>query len=167
MKTLSQANKNFFNYSFNGDGKYYTTEQGSKHYNNTFFQNFYNKNSECINVLETGNDAPRGGKTGNFVVVEFNENFFKKWQFALDILEAKKQEEVNKEANKESSRNAIIDFLKNNKELVLERKAELNSLKEDGEKEQWQIKANAFVQMVSKNDFSIGWKNIYTLIQNN
>jgi len=167
MKTLSQANEIFFNYSFNGNGKYYTVEQGSRHYNNTIFQNFYNKNTDCIDILENGNDAPRGGRTGNFVIVEFNQKFFKKWQFALDILEAKKQEKANKEANKEYSKNAIIEFLKENKVLVSEKKSELDNLKEAGEKEQWQVKANSLVQMVSKNDFSIGWRNIYTLIQNN
>jgi len=167
MKNLSQANKNFFNYSFKGNGKYYTVEQGSRHYNNTTFQNFYNKNSECIDILEFGNDAPRGGQTGNFVVVNFNEKFFEKWQFALDILEAKKQEKDNKEANKEASRKSIIAFLEANKELVSEKKAELYELKEAGEKEQWQVKANALVQMVSKNDFSLGWKEIYTLIKIN
>ena len=171
MKKLSQANKNFFNYSFKGDGKYYTVEQGSKHYNNTLFTNFYNKNAECIDVLKTGNDAPRGGRTGNFVIVMFNENFYKKWQFALDIFENEKKVkedfEYNKESIKEASKLAILDFIKENQELVTNKKNELDVLKAEGNKVVWQIKANALVQMVSKNDFSLGWKEIYTLINNN
>lgn len=168
MKTLSQANKNFFNYSFKGNGKYYTVEQGSRHYNNTLFQNFYNKNLECIDILESGNDAPRGGKTGNFVVVNFNEKFLEKWGPVLADMAAEKQAkedfESNKEARKEASRLAILGFIKENKVLVSERKDELASLKAKGDKENWQIKANSLVQTVSKNDFSLGWKEIYTLI---
>ncbi len=166
MKTLSNSNRLFFTYSFKNDGKYYTTEAKSKSYGNTLFQNFYNKNQDCIEVIEKGNDAPRGGKTGDFVIVKFTEQFFTKWQFALDVLANEKQAKINKENNKLISADNIRAFIKENKELIESKKIELAELKELGDKENWQIKANALVQFVSKNDFSLGWKDIYTLIKN-
>ncbi len=85
----------FFQYSFKGNGKYYTTEQGSKSYKNTSFQNIFNKNRDLIKVIEIGNDAPKGGKTGNFVIVEFLPEFIEKYQYVLDALkEEKKQSEL-------------------------------------------------------------------------
>lgn len=171
MKTLSKSNRQFFTYSFSGNGKYYTNEAKSRTYGNTLFQNFYNKNSECIDILESGNDAPRGGKTGDFVIVNFNEKFFEKWGYVLEAMAKEKQEkqnfEANKESNKAASKAAILEFIKENQGLVNEKKSELDSLKAAGNKDVWQIKANALVQMVSKNDFSLGWKEIYTLIKNN
>lgn len=88
--------KKFLEYSFDGKrkGKYYTTEQGAKNYRNTIFQNFANKNPEFLKVLETGNDAPRGGKTGNFVIVQFSAKFMKiAKQFKND--EEEKQRLIN------------------------------------------------------------------------
>ncbi len=76
---ISATAKNFFNYSFKGDGKYYLTSQGSRHYNQTDFSKFLNANSDCIEVVERGNDAPRGGRTGDFVIVKFNEKFNEKF----------------------------------------------------------------------------------------
>lgn len=86
MKTLklSKPEKSFLDYGFIGDGKYYTTEAGSRHYRNTVFSNFRTMNKDCFEILESGNDAPRGGQTGFFVVVKFNEKFYEKfnWHFA-------------------------------------------------------------------------------------
>lgn len=77
MKTLkiNKTTENFLNWSYKGDGKYYITEQGSKSYLNTIFSNFFNKNYQFCNVTERGNDAPRGGKTGDFFMVEFSKDF--------------------------------------------------------------------------------------------
>lgn len=96
MKSLKISNevRCFFQYSFKGNGKYYTTEQGSRSYKNTSFQNVFNKNKDLIKVIESGNDAPKGGKTGNFVIVEFMPEFILKYQYVLDTLkEEKKQAE--------------------------------------------------------------------------
>ena len=67
MKKVSKTTQAFFDYSYNGDGKYYTTSHSGRNYTNTLFQTFRNKNADCIEVLEYGNDAPRGGKTGDFL----------------------------------------------------------------------------------------------------
>lgn len=80
-------------------------------------------------------------------------------------LRLKQQEETLK--NRPVAIAKIIDFIKENKELVDFKKSELDELKEAGEKSEWQVKANSLIQIVSKNDFSLGWKEIYTLIKNN
>ena len=62
----------------------------------------------------------------------------------------------------------MISFIQENKELIATKKLELANLKAKGDKENWQVKANALVQIVSKNDFRIlKWKEIYTLINDN
>lgn len=91
----------FLNYSFSGNGKYYTTEQGSRSYRNTTFQNFANKNAETFKVVGSGNDAPKGGKSGDFVIVEFTPEFLRAAKkFKADKDEAKQREQNAKEAQR-------------------------------------------------------------------
>lgn len=122
MKNLSKSTENFLKYSFKGNGKYYTTEQGSRSYKNTDFYNFYSKNQDCVNVIEKGNDAPKGGKTGNYVVVEFNQNFYNKFQFYFDAQKQEVERQANYELLKEKSIQIVKDYAKSNwgevKELV-------------------------------------------------
>jgi hypothetical protein len=122
MKTLSNSTKNFFKYSFKGNGKYYTTEQGSRSYKNTDFYNFYSKNNDCINIVERGNDAPKGGKIGNFLIVEFNQNFYNKYQHYFDAQKKEIERQANYELLKEKSIQIVKNYAKNNwnelKELV-------------------------------------------------
>ena len=60
----------------------------------------------------------------------------------------------------------MISFIKENKELIQTKKLELSNLKAKGDKENWQVKANALVQIVSKNDFRVlKWREIYELIK--
>ena len=62
----------------------------------------------------------------------------------------------------------MISFINENKDLIELKKKELVDLKASDDKENWQIKANALVQIVSKNDFRcLKWKEIYTLINKN
>ncbi len=75
MKNLPNYLKAFLEYSFKGNGKYYITECGSRHFRNTTFYTFYNRNRDCVNVISEGNDAPRGGRVGDYMIVEFNEKF--------------------------------------------------------------------------------------------
>lgn len=126
---ISNTVRTFFKYSYKGNGKYYTTEQGSKHYNNSIFQNFYNRNTYCIDILEVGNDAPRGGKTGNFVIVNFNAMFFAKYAKVIEALQNEEQEEkLAKEKNEkerlESEAKAKIIFAEY---LTPEKKQELKN----------------------------------------
>lgn len=72
---MKKSVENFLKYGYNGDGKYYTTEQGSRNYRNTEFSNFWSKNIDAVKVIDKGNDAPRGGKTGDYVIVEFTPEF--------------------------------------------------------------------------------------------
>lgn len=61
----------------------------------------------------------------------------------------------------------LKDFLFENKEFVQEKLKELDELKKQGEKEQWQVKTNALIQQISNNDFRVlKWKEIYKLIRN-
>lgn len=104
MKTLkiNKTTEKFLNYAYKGDGKYYTIEQGSQAYKNTIFENFRNNNQDTLKVISMGNDAPRGGKTGDLLIVEFTEDFKK---IAKTFLDNKKEaQKVSKDAkNKEKA----------------------------------------------------------------
>ena len=59
----------------------------------------------------------------------------------------------------------MIEFINNNREMVLNSLIDLKELKEANNKEVWQVKANALVQKVSNNDFRVlNWKDVYKLI---
>lgn len=61
----------------------------------------------------------------------------------------------------------MIDFINSNKEMIKNSLNELNELKEEGNKELWQIQANSLVQQVCGNDFrTLKWKEIYNLVRN-
>lgn len=87
-KRIAQTAKLFFDYGYKGDGKYHTTEQGRRHYRNITFEAFRIWNEDCLKVLSRGNDAPRGGRTGDYLIVEFTPKFTERygWYF-----EAKKE----------------------------------------------------------------------------
>jgi hypothetical protein len=118
MKKLSTNTRLFLEYTFKGDGKYYTTEKGSMKYRNTLFSNFYNKNQDCIIVTSSGNDAPRGGMTGNFVHAIFTPVFFEKYGKILADLKASRQQNAANEKNKPNLTAAqseqLSEFLKQN-----------------------------------------------------
>ena len=60
----------------------------------------------------------------------------------------------------------MLDFIKNNREMISESLAELDQLKIEEKKDFWQVKANALIQKVSNNDFRfLNWKEIYNLIK--
>lgn len=128
-KKISTAAKIFFDYTFKGDGKYYTTEQGSGHYRNTTFQNFYNSNSDCIDIIERGNDAPRGRRTGDFVEVVFNANFKTKWGWYLEELEAKNQRIEQAEKLRDIEIQAIGNQEELLKKVFIERPDRLERIK--------------------------------------
>src|SRR5690554_4257170 len=114
MKKLSNNTQAFFKYIFKGNGKYYLTEQGSRSYKNTIFSKFYNKNSELIDIVARGNDAPRGGRTGDFVIVEFNKKFFEKYQWVFDYME----EEKRKAEQLREERNSKLNEIGNQEEML-------------------------------------------------
>ena len=83
---MTNSIKRFLESDYHGDGKYYTTEKGSRHYRNTAFGKFMMSNRPVFQITDGGNDAPRGGKTGNYVMVEFKPEFKKT---ASEYLDAK------------------------------------------------------------------------------
>lgn len=113
----------------------------------------------------SGNDAPKGGVSGEYVKLT------SKGQLQQIKAENKKRIEEIEEAKKTvnsrliESEETIIDFIKANRIIIDEKKAELVKLKDKNDKLAWQIKANSLIQFVSKNDFALGWKRIYTLLQ--
>lgn len=102
-KKISKAAEMFFKYYYkNGtENKFYITMHSGRNYTNTTFKNFYSKNEDCIDIVDRGNDAPRGGRTGEFVLIKYNEKFLEKWQWYLDSLKAVKE--------KIDSEKAIVD----------------------------------------------------------
>lgn len=87
---------------FQGDGKYYLTyRDGSKTYY-AKAQRFLN--ADEYEVIETGNDAPRGGKHGEFEVVKFTEKFYEKYGWFLEA-ERKRVERMQR-----SEANAAAEF---------------------------------------------------------
>jgi len=76
-----------------------------------------------INTFVKGNDAPRGGKHGDFVTFDTNEAFDK---FAQSIKDFESQREAEVEADKSKFENMKLmakDFIKNNAEIVEKYKA--------------------------------------------
>lgn len=100
MKKISRTAETFINYYYRGDGKYYQFVQGSRRYNNSGFTNFANNNSDCFTILESGNDAPRGGTLGDYVIVKFNDLFFAKYGHYIKALYKMRCLETYNEASK-------------------------------------------------------------------
>lgn len=117
---VSHNTECFFKYTYKGDGKYYTTEQGGKSYRNTSFQNFLNQNRDCIEILGKGNDAPKGGQTGNFVIVKFNEKFFDKWQKYINFLKEEQERVQRVTEAKAYCKELKISFWQGDKKLFNE-----------------------------------------------
>lgn len=91
-KITSKSVKSFLSYDFQGNSKYYLTTRSGMNYVQTDFNKSFNKPEYC-KIIERGNDAPRGGKTGEYVVVEFTEQFYSDFQWFLDELKAEKEAE--------------------------------------------------------------------------
>lgn len=106
MKTLKikKTVEIFLNYYYQGDGKYYLVNQGSRHYNNSPFANFRNNNPAMVTVLEWGNDAPKGGQLGSFVIVEFSKEF----KQIADIFFANKKADAKATEDSKAERRKII-----------------------------------------------------------
>lgn len=141
MKMPSKKITNFLTYEFHGNGKYRTLTQGSKRYNSTEFAKFYNKHPSLVKVLSSGNDAPRGGQTGNFMAVEFTPEFFevtKPWFDLQDSIAKRKveiaaeREENEKIISEEVAKlmpyaNAIRERINASKSLLGAQKSEVQS----------------------------------------
>ena len=86
----------------------------------------------------------------------------------LIIKEEEKQRKLGYDKRPSFSKDAMLNFIKENKEDINILKAELDVLKAFNKQSDWQVKANALVQKVSNNDFRVlKWKEIYNLIREN
>lgn len=123
--------------------------------------------------FQTGNDAPRGGKFGNYIELSkkgmLQTKVFRAevaLQLAKEKAERLEQKEIQDQKLKVSEIQ-ILEKIKKHKVIFDSDKAELAELKANGNKEAWHVLANKMVQLACDNDFSLGWSNIYKLIQNN
>jgi hypothetical protein len=91
-KKLTVNDKLFLKYVFKGDGIYRPTERGARRYVNTVFNKFYLSNYECVDITEKGNDAPKGGKLGDFVHAVFLPDFYIKYGHHIEEIERDKRE---------------------------------------------------------------------------
>lgn len=97
---ISRAAELFLEYDYLGDGKYYVTELGPRHYRPTLFAAFQRIYPDCVQELSWGNDAPRGGRIGEYVIVKFTPEFFEEfgpwmeWKKQLEAERAAKQKEI-------------------------------------------------------------------------
>ena len=113
----------------------------------------------------SGNDAPRGGVTGEYVRLTSKSQLY---QINVEQDRIKRETAMDEriaEQELTQSEIQIVEFIKNNQEMITEKISELDNLRAIGDKENWHIKANALVQTVCNNDFRIGWKKIYELIK--
>lgn len=118
---ISRTAEIFLEYDYTGDGKYYLTEQGSRAYRHTNYSNFRRLYPDCIEEISSGNDAPRGGRTGDYVIVKFTPEFFEKfgpWMEWKKQLEAKIAAE---RAARKKEIEAIGDQAKLLREVFIER----------------------------------------------
>lgn len=154
MKTqINKTTENFLNWSYKGDGKYYTIEQKSQSYGNTTFQTFYNRNWAFCKITASGNDAPRGGKTGNFVIVEFTEDFKK---IAADFFAAKKALE-NAEIERLAKKNSVIsEDIKKALAIVDEQYSlDVEIANKLVGKEKSEARKNALIMLLNRNSLEI------------
>lgn len=113
-----------------------------------------------------GNDAVRGGIAGEFVQLTSKSQ--------LAQIKAAQQVEKNNILKKEAILNEkkinkrfdVIKFIEENQVMVNEKLSELSELKANGNQSEWHVKANALVQIVTKNDFQhISWSDVYSILK--
>jgi hypothetical protein len=81
-------------------------------------------------------------------------------------LERAQQAKIKHDNRPSFTKEMMINFINQNKEIVLSSLKELDELKQAENKEIWQVKANSLIQKVSNNDFRVlNWKEIYSLIR--
>lgn len=122
--------------------------------------------------FQTGNDAPRGGKMGDFIELSTkgnrqtkeyrNELEFAAHQRELDLQELMARNELERELElKKIEENILLNAV-----FLKQSKIELNELKNQNNKKDWHILANKMVQIVSGNNFSLlKWSEIFNLIK--
>jgi hypothetical protein len=127
MKTkLTKTAENFLRYYFKGNGIYHTTSYGSRRYSQTDYAKFAKANADCVEVVSKGNDAPRGGRIGDFEEANFTPVFFEKYGWFIEQLEnEKKAEELREQRKKDEYEKGVVafrEYCERNPERVAEMK---------------------------------------------
>lgn len=148
--------------------------------NHHFYASFKNKREATAKLYEIweGNleeecDVPYFAKTLNEMYVYLAESFQKEVQvirryFRLQkyLIESSKGAKAKHDNRPSFTKEMMVDFINSNREMIQTSLIELNELKQAENKAEWQVKANALIQKVSKNDFRVlNWKEIYSLIK--
>jgi hypothetical protein len=151
---LTKTEKSFLDYGFRGDGKYRTTEIRGHSYSSTLYVRFLLSHRECIEVIEQGNDAPRGGQTGNYEIVKFTEKFFDKfgWYFEekRKIEAVRVAEEEKKNILNEKLTILFTEFCKENPDKVEEWKNRILGI---SNKKSRMFKENRVARVTGNQDF--------------
>jgi len=86
----------------------------------------------------------------------------------LILKEEAKQRKLGYDKRPSFSKDNMLSFIKENKEEISILLMDLDFLKTQEKKVEWQVKANSLVQRVSNNDFRVlNWKQIYNLVREN
>lgn len=133
----------------------------------TDFQNssestiYFESEEEAKNYL-----AERFSEENN-ISFETAKHILRKEKIVSNIKQEKTRLLQEKIDNRPSfTKEMMVDYILQNKVIIQDKLQELDKLKNDEEKEKWQVKANALIQQVSNNDFRLlKWKEIYTLIR--
>jgi hypothetical protein len=104
--------------------------------------------------------------------IEVIKRYFKiknsQYKAFLITKEEEKQRKLNYDKRPSFSKDAMLNFIKENKKEISVLLTELDALKLENNQIEWQVKANSLVQRVSNNDFRVlKWKEIYNLIREN
>jgi hypothetical protein len=127
-KITSISVKSFLTYNYQGNGKYYLNQQLSKSYGLTdFAKKFYNES--YVKVIDIGNDSPRGGKLGQYVIVEFTAKFYEDYGWFLNQLVADKEAKAAHQKEIKKQIEAIGDQSDILKKLFVENPDFLNKIK--------------------------------------
>lgn len=105
---------------FKGDGKYYLSSCGH--------QSNWNKAKKYLvglyDVVERGNDAPRGGQSGNYEIVKFNEKFYETYGDFLNEQDARRERliagNIWLREQKQNAEIVFAEYVKNNPQQIEE-----------------------------------------------
>jgi hypothetical protein len=114
------------------------------------------------------NDLAERFSEENNISIETAKHILRKEKIVSNIKQERNRLLREKIDNRPSfTREMMVEYILNNKEIIQEKMKELDTLKKAEEKDKWQVKTNALIQQVSNNDFRLlKWKEIYTLIRN-
>lgn len=139
-------------------------------YSSVYCTDFQNSSESTIyfeSEEEAKNDLAERFSEENNISFETAKHILRKEKIVSNIKQERTRLLREKIDNRPSfTKEMMVDYILQNKVIIQEKLQELDKLKNDEEKEKWQVKANALIQQVSNNDFRLlKWKEIYTLIR--